>query len=81
MEKKEAKIEYPCTWEFCVFGKDKQKMKEAIDKCLPNHFDHKDSKSHKSFHSQKVKVIVNNEEERNELYKKLQDHPEIKFIL
>ena len=74
MEKKEAKIEYPCTWEFCVFGKDKNKLHNAIKECLPTHFDHKHSKSHKNFHSQKAKVIVNSEDERNELYKKLQNH-------
>ncbi len=80
-EIKDAKIEYPCTWEFCVFGKDKEKLHDAIKECLPNHFDHKHSKSHKSFHSQKAKVMVNSEDERNELYKKLQEHPEIKYIL
>jgi len=76
-----AKIEYPCDWEFCVFGKDKDKLHAAIKECLPEHFDHKHSKSHKSFCSQKAKVRVESEEERNELYKKLQNHPEIKFIL
>jgi len=78
---KEAKIEYPRIWEFCIFGTDKDKMREAVKECIPNNISHEDSKTHKKFHSQKVKVHVNNEDERNELYKKLQDHPEIKYIL
>jgi putative lipoic acid-binding regulatory protein len=78
---KENKLEYPRTWEFCVIGKDKEKLHEAIKECLPDHFDHKYSKTHKSLNSQKAKVIVSSEEERNELYKKLQNHPEVKYIL
>jgi len=81
MENKENKLEYPRTWEFCVIGKDKKKLHNAIKECLPEHFDHKDSKAHKSFCSQKAKVNVESEEERNKFYKKLQEHPEIKYIL
>jgi len=81
MENKDAKVEYPRTWEFCVFGKDKAKLKDAVEECIPHHISSKESKSHKSFHSHKVQVHVTSEDERNELYKKLQDHPEIKYIL
>jgi putative lipoic acid-binding regulatory protein len=81
MNEKENKLEYPRVWEFCVFGKDKDKMKQAVEECIPNKISHEDSKSHKSYHSQKVKVNVSSEDERNELYKRLQDHPEIKYIL
>ena len=80
MEDKE-KIEYPRTWEFCVFGKDKEKMKSAVDECIPTKISHEDSKSHKSYHSQKIKVHVNSEDERNALYEKLKNHPEISYIL
>ena len=75
------KLEYPRTWEFCIFGTDKEKMKCAVDECIPNKLSHKDSKSTKKYHSQKVKVHVTSENERNELYKRLKDHPEIIYIL
>jgi len=78
---KENKIEYPRTWEFCVFGKNKDKMSDAITECIPNKISHEHSKSHKSYHSQKVKVHVSSEDERNELYEKLKNHPEIMYIL
>ena len=81
MENKEAKVEYPRTWEFCVFGKNKDKLRDAVDECIPNKLSSKDSKSHKSFHSHKVQVHVTNEDERNELYARLKDHPEITYIL
>jgi putative lipoic acid-binding regulatory protein len=75
------KLEYPRNWEFCIFGKNKEKMREAVDECIKNKIEHKDSKSHKSYHTQKVKVYVNSEDERNELYEKLKNHPEISYIL
>jgi putative lipoic acid-binding regulatory protein len=75
------KVTYPRTWEFCVIGKDKTKLKEAIKECIPNGFEHRDSKSHKSYHSQKIKALVNNQDERDELFKRLQGHPEISYIL
>jgi len=78
---KDAKIEYPRTWEFCIFGTDKNKMKEAVDECIPTKIEHKDSKSTKKYHSQKVKVHVSSEDERNELYERLKNHPEITYIL
>ncbi|NPA55425.1 MAG: DUF493 domain-containing protein [Epsilonproteobacteria bacterium] len=74
-------IQYPCEWEFCVFGEDKDKIKEAIDECIPNQISQAHSKSHKNYHSHKVKVMVNSEDERNELYKRLKDHPQVKYIL
>jgi putative lipoic acid-binding regulatory protein len=78
---KNEKLEYPRTWEFCVIGKDKDKLKNAIKECIPNGFDHRDSKSHKSYHSQKIKTQVSSQEERDELFKRLQNHPEITYIL
>ena len=78
---KDAKIEYPRDWEFCIFGKNKEKMKDAVKECIPNAIEHKDSKSTKKYHSQKVKVFVSNEEERNILYDRLKNHPEITYIL
>ena len=27
----DAKVEYPREWEFCLFGKDKDKLREAIN--------------------------------------------------
>ena len=75
------KLEYPRVWEFCVIGKDREKLKCAIEECIQNGFDHRDSKSHKSYHSQKIKTHVYSQEERDELFKKLQNHPEIVYIL
>jgi len=77
----DAKVEYPRTWEFCVIGKNKNSLKDAIKECVPDGFDHQDSKSHKKYHSQKVKVLVNSQDERDELFKRLQGHPEITYIL
>ena len=78
---KENKIEYPRTWEFCIFGTNKEKMRSAVEECIPNKLSHNDSKSNKKYHSQKVKVHVNSEDERNELYSRLKNHPEIMYIL
>jgi len=80
MEEKK-KVEYPRVWEYCVMGSDKEKLHNAIEEVMPNHQGIKDSKSTKKYHSKKVKHLVNSQEERDELFKRLKDHPEIVYIL
>ena len=77
-----AKINYPCEWEYCVFGTDKEKLRKAIKESTNNeNIEITPSKSHKSYHSKKFKVYVGSEEERNGVYEALKNHPDIKFVL
>ena len=77
----DAKVEYPREWEFCLFGKDKERLRKAINECVIERISHKDSKSNGKYCTQKVKVYVESEKARNELYEKFKNHPEINYIL
>ncbi len=82
MEKKEKKITYPRMWGFRVIGEDKEKIRQAIKECIHNQeCKVEDSKSNGKFHSQKFEAFVASEEERNEFFKRLQEHEHIKFVL
>ena len=82
MEKKENKIEYPRMWGFRVIGEDKDKMREAIRECIDNQeVKVEDNNQKGKYYSQKFEAYVTSEEERNEFFKRLQDHKDIKFVL
>ena len=76
------KVDYPCMWGFRVIGEDKEKMKQAIKECIDNQeCDIKDSNSNKKYNSLKFEAYCTSEEERNEFFKRLQNHKDIKFVL
>ena len=61
---------------------DKEKMRNAVKECINNQeCKVEDNKSHGKYHSQKFEAYVTSEEERNEFFKRLQNHKDIKLIL
>jgi len=79
---KDKKIEYPRMWGFRIIGEDKEKMREAVKECIHNQeCKVEDNNSNGKYYSQKFEVYVTNEEERNEFFKRLQEHKDIKFVL
>jgi len=78
----EKKIEYPRMWGFRIIGEDKEKMKKAVKECIDNQ-DCKieDNNQKGKYCSQKFEAYVTSEEERNEFFKRLQNHKDIKFVL
>jgi len=79
---KNDKIEYPCMWGFRVIGEDKEKMRNAIKECINNQeLNIEDNNQHGKYYSQKFEAYVTSEEERNEFFKRLQKHKDIKFVL
>ena len=77
----EKKIEYPRMWGFRVIGEDSEKLEKAIKECINQDCKIEDSNSNKKYCSKKFEVYVNNEDERNELFQRLQKHKDIKFVL
>lgn len=82
--KKKPKIEYPAKWGFKVLGKDKEKIEDAIKEVMGEkshryHFS-KVSKNGKfsSFH---VECTVDNQQERDALYKAFGDHIDVDYAL
>ncbi len=75
-------IEYPCMWGFRIIGEDKDKMKQAIKECIDNQeCKVEDGNSNNKYSSLKFQAYCMNEEERNEFFKRLQNHKDIKFVL
>ncbi len=78
----EKKIKYPCMWGFRIIGTDKEKMKTAVKECINNQECKIENNNQKSkYCSQKFQAYVASEEERNEFFKRLQNHKNIKFVL
>ena len=81
---KQAKIKYPCDWEYRIVGLDEAALKNAAaqvmgDKKYDISFSNI-SKTGKYF-SLSVKTFVENEEIRNTLYTAFAKHPAIKTVL
>ena len=82
--KEKPKINYPTKWGFKVIGKDKEKIQQAIKDIMG-------SKSHSckfsnsskkgNFHSYSAECIVNNQKERDKLYKAFGEHNDIDYVL
>ena len=63
-------IEYPTRWGFKIIGKDKEHL------CSVGNA----SKNGK-FHSYNASCVVENQEERDEIFKCFQDHPDVKMVI
>ena len=79
---KNIQIQYPCYWEYTIIGTDREKMREAVRECINNQeYEIKNSKQHGKYFSQKFKVYVESEKERNHFFTNLKNHKDIKFVL
>lgn len=77
----ENKVEYPRVWEYCLFAKHDTCIDTIIKEKVETYIEINESKKNTKFYSKKVKLYVSSEEERNEIYKRLASHPEIKYII
>lgn len=84
METKKAKIPYPCEWCYKIIGEDRSKMLKAVDSLIKT-----DSliirESHTSkngkYISLEIRVIVQNETERNDFFQLLARHSDIRLVI
>lgn len=76
-------ITYPCEWEYRIIGEDEMKVKEAVFEIAPRKYDlqEKNKSSKGRFVSLHLKIIVNSEEERNQIFSALCKHKEIKMVI
>ncbi|MDA3966461.1 MULTISPECIES: HP0495 family protein [Helicobacter] len=81
MEK--PQIQYPCTWNYRIIGESKERLVEIAFDIIDTNFNHTPQMQSKNgkYHSINIEVVVQNEEHRNDIFKKLQKHEEIKFVL
>jgi putative lipoic acid-binding regulatory protein len=75
-------LEYPRVWQYTIIGTDREKMRAAVKECIDNQeCEVRDSKQKGKYFSQKFEAYVTSEEERNEFFRRLQSHKDIKFVL
>lgn len=84
IENNNYKLIYPCQWLYKVIGSDKEQLQQAIVQILPNvscSITHSNSSRTGKYHCLNLEITVQNEEERNLIYKELKEHPDVKIVL
>lgn len=76
-------IDYPTQWEYRIIGKDKKELEEIVKEIFPQGYELKDGQASSGgkFVSIVVTAEVASEEQRNELFAKLKNHPQVSMVL
>ncbi len=78
------KLSYPRQWGFKIIGRDKERLKAAVEEVL-GHKEHLSSAGNSSrngkFHSHNASCQVESEEERNRLFKAFQEHKDVDMVI
>lgn len=76
-------IDYPTKWEYRIIGKDKKELEEIVKEIFPQGYELKDGQASSGgkFVSIVVSAEVASEQERNELFAKLKNHPQVSMVL
>lgn len=76
-------ISYPCQWEYRIIGKNQADIEQLVAQVMPRGYQiNKGNTSSKgNFISICVKILVNDEVERNEIFNKLNNSPITKMII
>ena len=76
-------IDYPTKWEYRIIGKDKKELEEIVKEIFPQGYELKDGQA--SSGGKVVSIVVSaevaSEQERNELFAKLKNHPQVSMVL
>jgi len=77
-------IDYPCRWQYTVVGEDEQALRQILLlACAPSQVDIRFS--HRSsggrYVSLKAEVTVASEEERDSIFRLIQENSEVRFVL
>jgi putative lipoic acid-binding regulatory protein len=78
------RINYPCEWGYKVIGNDVEKLLSAIDEAtsgLEYSVTPSNVSSSGKYYSVNVKIKVVSEEERNVIYKSLENHNDILMVM
>lgn len=77
------KIDYPTQWEYRIIGKGKQELEEIVKSVFLKDYTLKEGQASSGgkFVSIVVSTEVADEQERNELFARLKNHPQISMVL
>lgn len=76
-------IDYPTMWEYRIIGKNKQELEEIVKDIFPHGYVLKDGQASSGgkFVSIVVSAEVASEEQRNDFFAKLKNHPQVSMVL
>ena len=77
-------INYPTQWGFKLIGRDKEALHDAIKEVMgeKEHLCHPGNASKKgNFHSYNASCTVEDEAERDRIFKAFQDHDDVKMVI
>lgn len=77
-------IEYPCNWSYKIIGTDVDEMIIAVEEIVLNmDYDLTPSNisSNQKYYSLNLRVLVQSETVRNQIFQKLEQHAAISFVL
>ncbi len=78
-----VEIEYPTVWRYKVIGENAKKTREAIESVTkrPTTVTFSKQSNRGKYQSFNADIMVHSEEEREEIFKKLKEHKDIKMVL
>lgn len=76
-------IDYPTIWEYRIIGKNRQELEEIVKRTFTQDYNLKEGQTSSGgkFVSVVVSTQVASEQERNELFAKLKNHPQVSMVL
>ncbi len=84
LDSQKLEIEYPCEWSYTVIGKDQERLQLAVAIAVGGE-EHDLELSHRSSKGQyvslKLRMQVRDESHRRELFQRLGDHEDVRFVL
>ena len=83
MMQKKSQINYPCKWEYRIIGEEREVIeKQVFDLMLkPYSLEVKNRSKQGKFISMHLIVEVDSEEDRNQIFRKLQQIERVKMVL
>jgi len=83
MQEKKAEITYPTKWKYTIIGRDKSKIEDVVKEVMKDKKHtctfSKTSKNGK-FHSYNLECNVDSKEERDRIYKEINDSKDIDYL-
>ena len=84
MKKDKLDITYPCEWDIKVIGATEKLIRSAIDSIIKDRsyiVSHSRTSKAGKYISLNIKLTLLSEKEKHDLYTKLSEHKDIKFVL
>lgn len=84
IDRESGGIVYPCPWTYRVIGREREVVREAVERLLAGReflLTAARASSGGKYQSWNIEVVVRDEEERNALFCRFKEHPAVVLVL